>query len=176
VSDTVIGSIILATRLSEHLAHRIDYSRQQRSGFQAGVEIVDAVSYGITWHKDLWAAAFQSSYQTVETRLSRTVGYRNWVNQVTASRLLTSDLTLTLATAYAMRQNDSVQAGGVGEDVPSLSNDYDTWVSNVGLTYVLAENWTAYAYAEHLVRYSDSTSLEFTRDTIGLTLVYRYDL
>lgn len=174
-SDAVIGSVDLTSRLSETLSHRIGYSRQQRAGFQAGLELVDALNYALTWNKELWTAAFRTSYQTIETRLSGASNYRDWVNQLSATRSLSPDLTLTLATAYTLRENDTIGEGGIGEGVPMLTNNYDTWASNIGLTYVLAEHWTAYAYAEHLARFSDDPQLAFDRDTVGTTLVYRYD-
>lgn len=56
-----------------------------------------------------------------------------------------------------------------------LENDYNTWASNIGLTYLMTEHLVAYVYADRTTRYSDASELDFTRDTIGATLVYRYD-
>ena len=174
-SDAYVGSALLSSRLSQSLVHRLGLSRQQRAGFQGGLEIVNAFTYALTWHQDLWSAGFQSNYEAVDPRLSRSAGYRDWVNQVSVSRLLSPDLTATLATAYLQRQNDDVKSGDAGEGVLMLTNDYNTWVTNLGLNYVLSQYWTAYAYAEHLVRYSNNPGLEFSRDIVGVTLVYRYD-
>jgi hypothetical protein len=175
VSETVIGAISISSRLTDRLSHSIGYSRQQRAGFLAGLEVVDAINYGVSWANDLWAVGFLSSYQTVETRLSSASNYRDWVNQLSATRALSPDLTLTLATAYSVRDNDVAQTNMVEEESIMLDNDYDTWASNIGLTYRLTAHLMSYVYANHTVRYSEASELEFTRDTIGATLVYRYD-
>jgi hypothetical protein len=174
-SDSVIGSFDVVSRLTDRSEHSIGFSRRQRAGFTAGLEIVDALNYALRWANDLWSAGFLSSYQIVETRLSRTSNYRDWVNQITATRVLSPNLMLTLGTAYALRYNDTPPAGNVEEGVVMLSSDYDTWASNVGLTYHLTEHLVAYAYVDHTARISDDPELEFTRDTVGTTLVYRYD-
>jgi hypothetical protein len=187
VSDSVIGSINVSTRLTDRMAHSFGYSRRQRAGFMTGLEIVDALSYGLTWANELWSVGILSSYQTVETRLSNAANYRDWVNQLTASRALSPDLTLTLATAYSLRYNDAPQVGmtdetaeegdeeGAEEGIVMLANDYDTWASNAGLTYLLTEHLVAYTYVDHTVRTSEASEMNFTRDTVGMTLVYRHD-
>jgi hypothetical protein len=175
-SGTVIGSVDVSTKLTDRLSHSISLSRRQRAGFEVGVEAVDALSYSLRWTSDLWSVGFLSAYQRADTRLSRSSNYRDWLNQLTATRALSDDLTLMLATAYTLRYNDAARAGDIGEGVPMLTNDYDTWATNIGLTYLLTAHLSAYAYGEHLERYSDAPVLEFSRDTVGATLVYRHDL
>ena len=174
-SDAMIGSFSLVSKLTDHLSHSIGVSRSQRAGFNAGMEVVTAYNYGLNWNNDLWQFGLLSSYQVVETRLSRVSNYRDWVNQLTATRALTQDLTLMVATAYALRYNAPLQTGENGADAPLIANDYDTWASNVGLTYTMTARLTAYTYVEHLARFSDSPDLQLTRDTVGVNLVYRYD-
>jgi hypothetical protein len=175
-SDTVIGSLDLSTKLTDRLSHSIVLSRRQRAGFEVGLEVVDALSYSLRWTSDLWSAAFLSAYQKIDTRLSRASDYRDWLNQVTVTRALSEDLTAMLATAYTLRYNGDVRPGDLGENDPMITNDYDTWATNLGLTYLLTAHLSAYGYGEHLERYSDRTTLEFSRDTVGVTLVYRHDL
>jgi hypothetical protein len=177
VSDSVIGAINVSSKLSDRATHSLGYSRSQRGGFTAGLEIVDALNYGLSWGNELWSVGFLSAYEIVETRLSGESNYRDWVNQLTASRALSPDLTMTLATAYSLRHNETLQdgAGSTGEEAVMLQNDYDTWASNIGLTYLLTEHLVAYTYVDHTVRTSDASDLKFTRDTAGVTLVYRYD-
>ncbi len=175
VSDSVIGALGITSKLSDRASHSFGYSRQQRAGFLAGLEIVDAINYGLTWANDLWSVGFVSSHQSVETRLSDTSNYQDWVNQLSATRALSPDLTLTLATAYALRLNDTPQSGSTDAGGVMLENDYNTWASNIGLTYLMTEHLVAYVYADRTTRYSDASELDFTRDTIGATLVYRYD-
>ncbi len=174
-SDSVIGSFDVVSKLTDRAEHSIGYSRRQRAGFTAGLEIVDSLNYGLRWANDLWSVGFLSACQIVETRLSLASNYRDWVNQVTATRALSPNLTLTLATAYTLRYSDTPPAGNLEEDVVMLSSDYDTWASNAGLTYQLTEHLVAYTYVDHTARISDTPELAFTRDTVGTTLVYRYD-
>jgi hypothetical protein len=174
-SDSAIGSIDVSTKVTDRMSHSIGLSRRQRGGFQVGLEVVDALNYSLLWTSDLWSLGFLSSYQIADTRLSQATDYRDWLNQLTVTRALSEDLTLMLATAYTMRYNDAPRAGDLGADAPMLANDYDTWATNIGLTYLLTAHLTAYAYGEHLERYSDAAALEFDRDSAGVTLVYRND-
>lgn len=175
-SDEVVGGVGLNTRLSESLSHGISYKRSQRAGFLAGYELVDSVRYQIQWSDpESWAVGFASSYESVTPKLAAAGEYTDWMNQVNASRPLTKDLVLTLATAYIMRTNKSGGAGGIGEGELFLGNDYDTWASTVGLIQNLSKRLKLYTYAEHLERISSNPLLKGTRDTVGMTLGYYYD-
>ena len=174
-SDAVIGSFTLTSKLTDRLSQSIGASRSQRAGFQAGLEVVTAYNYGLNWNNDLWQVGFLTSYQVVETRLSLVSSYKDWVNQLTATRALTENLTLMMATAYELRYNDSLKTGDIGADDPLIANDYDTWASNVGLTYTMTAHLTVYTYVEHLARLSAAPDLQLTQDTVGVTFDYRYD-
>jgi len=175
-SDTVIGRFGLQTRLTDTLSHGISCSRQQRSGFMAGYEVVDALGYNIQWaDPESWAVGVSTAYETVKTKLANASSYSDWTGQILASRPLMQDLTLTLASAYTMRMNGQTQAGEIGADNIFLSNDYDTWASTAGLIKTLTERLKLYAYVEHLERLSPNPQLAGTRDTVGMTLGYFND-
>jgi len=175
-SDAIIGGVGLQTRLTDKLSHGIGYQRSQRAGFMAGYEITDAIRYNIQWtDAETWSIGFSSAYETVTPKLVKAAGYSDWVNQISASRPLTHSLVLTLASAYAMRMNDTPAAGELGDGDLFLSNDYDTWASTVGLIQTLTDHLKLYTYVEHLERLSSNTLLTGTRDTIGMTLGYYYD-
>lgn len=175
-SDTVIGSIRLTSRLTDRLSHTLGYEKSQRGGFEAGFEVVDSYSYSVTWNNQDWAIGFLTAYQMGEPRLSRTSNYTDWLNQFTVAKPLSEFLTLTLATAYTIRDNSATNAGDLGEGDVLLSNGYDTWASNLGLAYVISERWVANAYVEHMERTSAADELAFTRDMAGVTITYRRDL
>ena len=73
-----------------------------------------------------------------------------------------------------MRQNDPEPVGG-----PTLTiweaNNYNTWVSTLGLSWMLANNLGLTAYVEHTARTGSLPDVEFTRDAVGVTLTYQYD-
>lgn len=175
-SDVVIGGFGVQTRLSETLSHGISYQRYQRAGFIAGFEVTDSVRYNIRYaNPESWAIGFYSSYESVTPKLANAAPYSDWMNQISASRPLTRDLMLTMATAYTMRMNEVPTSGQLGEDDIFLSNDYDTWATTIGLIKTLTDRLKLYTYAEHLERLSSDELLAGTRDTVGMTLGYYYD-
>ena len=175
-SDAVIGNIGLQTRLNDTTSHGISYTRYQRAGFMSGFEVVDAIGYQIQWaDPESWVVGFATSYETVEPRLVSEAPYSDWLNQISASRPLTHDLFLTMASAYSLRMNGQVTEGDIGSDDLFLTNDYDTWASTVGLIKTLTDRLKLYVYVEHLERLSANASLAGTRDTVGLTLGYYND-
>lgn len=175
-SEAVIGQVGLQTRLTESLSHGLAYERYQRSGFQAGFELVDTVRYNIKWVDPAsWTVGFATAYERVAIRLANASDYDDWLNEVSASRPLTKDLTLTLASSYMMRMNAPAREGDLGRESVFISNDYDTWTSMAGLVQALTERLKLYAYVEHLERMSSDSRLAGTRDTVGLTLGYYND-
>ena len=174
-SDAVIGMIQVLSRLTERLSHQAGYSKSQRGGFSGGFEVVDAFNYGITWANPDLSIGFRTEYQAVEARLYRSNDYTDWFNQLTVVRPLTQYLTLTLATAYTMRDNGDAMPGDVSVDSRLLQESYDTWASNIGLAYALARHWTVNTYVEHFERFSDAEDVAFTRDMAGVTLTYARD-
>lgn len=175
-SGAMIGELGLQTRLSETISHGVSYARYQRSGFIAGVEVVDALRYTIKWvDPDSWAVGFASAYESVSPRLSLSQDYSDWMNQLTASRPLTHDLMLTMASAYIMRFNTVPQTGDLGEGDLFMSNDYDTWATTVGLIQALTQRLKLYYYVEHLERISSNPLLQGKRDIVGMSLGYYYD-
>ena len=175
-SDTIIGSLRVSSKLTDRLSHALGYEKSQRGGFEAGFEVVDSYNYSVAWNSPSWSLGLLTAYQEAEPQLSRTSKYTDWINQCTVAKSIGEYWTLTLATAYTMRDNSVVQAGDLGEGDVMVVNSYDTWASNIGLAYVIAEHWTANAFLEHLERISDADELAFTRDTAGVTIIYRRDL
>ena len=175
-SDTVIGMIRLSSRLTEHVTHDIGYEKSQRGGFSGGFEVLDSYSYGISWASPELSIGYRTAYQVVEPRLYRASDYSDWLHQVTVIKPLSQDLTLTLATAYTIRENSEPGEGEAGAGDRLVEESYDTWVSNIGLAYVLARDWTLHTYFEHLERFSDADDLAFTRDMAGISLTYARDL
>ena len=175
-SDAVIGRVGLQTRLTESLSHGISYSREQRAGFLTGFEVVDSIRYNIQWADPAsWTVGFVTAYERITTRLANASSYDDWFNQLSASRPLTRDLVLTLATSYTLRMNGQARSGELGSDSLFITNDYDTWVSTVGLVQTLTDHLKLYAYVEHLERISPEQRLAGTRDTVGMTLGYYND-
>lgn len=175
-SESIIGSILLNTKLTERLSHSLGYSRSQTANFDAGLDVIDDYHYSLSWVRDSWNIALLSSYRIYTPRLSTISDYRDWVTQVTSSRAITRTMGISTTVAYAERKNGNVQANDPYGDTPMVQNDYSTFVVNAGLNWVLSTSLTAFFYAEHLNRYSDDPSLEFSRDTVGVNLVYRHDL
>lgn len=175
-SDTVIGMIRLSSRLTERVTHDIGYDKRQRGGFSGGFEVVDAYSYGIGWASPDLSMGYRTSYQVVEPRLFNANDYSDWLHQITIVKPLNQDLTLTLATAYTIRENGQLEAGEAGAGNRMIEESYDTWASNIGLAYVLGRYWTLKAYVEHLERLSDAEDLAFTRDMAGIDLTFSRDL
>ena len=176
ISDVVIGEVGLQTRLSEFLSHGISYQRSQRAGFMAGAEVVDRIGYHVRWvDPESWAIAYRSDYESVTPKLVAARAYTDWLNQISASRPLTHDFVLVLASAYSMRMNKQPMSGEIGEGQLFLSNNYDTWTSTVGLIQTLTARLKLYYYGEHIARISSNPLLKGTRDTVGMTLGYYYD-
>lgn len=175
-SETIIGAIQLNSKLTDHLSHSLGYSRSQTANFDAGLDVIDDYHYSLSWVRDVWNIALLSSYRIYTPRLSTISDYQDWVTQLTTSRAITRTLGLNMTTAYAVRKNGNVSSNDPYGDSPMVQNDYSTWVINGGLNWVLSTSLTAFFYAEHLNRYSDDPSMEFSRDTVGVNLVYRHDI
>jgi len=176
VSDAVIGGIGIQTRLSDSVSHGISYERSQRAGFMSGFELIDAIRYQIQWaDPETWSVGFSSAYERVTPKLTASNPYTDWMNQITASRPLTRDLVLTMASAYIKRTNATQKPGDLGEGDLFLSSDYDTWATTVGLIQTLTKRLKLYTYVEHMERISSNAQLAGTRDTAGMTLGYYYD-
>lgn len=174
-SDTAIGMISLTSRLTERLSHTVGYEKSQRGGFNGGFEVMDAYGYSIAWASPTLSVGLKTAYQVVEPRIYRSNDYTDWLNQLTVMKSLSENLTLTLASAYTIRDNSKVKTGDAGEGSRLMEASYDTWANNIGLAYVLAKHWTAGAYVEHLERFSDADDVAFTRDMAGVTLTYSRD-
>lgn len=175
-SGVVIGSAGFTTRMTESLSHGFSYSRSQRAGFLAGIEVLDSVRYNIQWsNPDTWAVGFITTYEQIATQLGNASNYTDWMSQLSVSRPLAPDLLMTVATAYTMMMNDTPRAGQLGADNLFIANDYDTWGTTVGVVKSFTENLKLYLYGEHLVRLSSNAQLAGTRDTVGMTLGYYYD-
>lgn len=175
-SDTVIGMIRLSSRLTERVTHDLGYEKRQRGGFSGGFEVVDAYSYGVGWASPEFSIGYRTAYEVVEARLFNGNDYSDWLHQITVMKPLSQDLTLTLASAYTIRENNELQAGEAGAGNRMIEESYDTWVSNIGLAYVLGRYWTLNTYVEHLERFSDAEDLVFTRNMAGINLTYSRDL
>ena len=175
-SGAVIGSLGLQTRLSETLTHGISYSRSQRAGFMAGVEVIDAIRYNIqcVW-PDSWSLGYSTAYEIGTPSLAAITKYTDWMNHLSASRPLTKDLTLTMASVYTMRMNTAPAQGDIGYGDVYMNSDYDTWVTTVGFIQTLGKRLKLYTYVEHLERMSNSQLLQVSRNTVGMTLGYYYD-
>ncbi len=117
-----------------------------------------------------------STYRIYTPRLSLRSKYTDWVNQLTAARSLTRTTSLTLTTVYVVRKNGQIEAGDIGAGDRMVESDYSTWITNLGLSWAMTEHLGAFFYGEHLNRYSDDPDLEFSRDTVGVNLVYRHDI
>ncbi len=175
-SDVVIGEVGIQTRLSETLSHGLSCSRSQRAGFIAGFEVTDAVRYNIqcVWPES-WSLGFSTAYEAVTPIKAAVSDYTDWANQISASRPLTRDLVLTLASVYVMRMNATPVEGEVGYGDVYMSRDYDTWATTAGLIQTLGKRLKLYTYVEHLERISSEELLQGTRNTVGMTLGYYYD-
>ena len=174
-SDTVVGSAGINSQISKHLAHALSFSRTQSRGFQAGAEIVNLGSYQLSWNSDMLSASVATALRDVSTRLSSVPGYRDWLTQLNLSHPLTEHINLYGSTAYSVRLNGSVAAGGFGTGQPYLQDDYDTWVSTLGIGYTILPGLVLSSYVEHLNRFSSGSQLEYTQDTFEVDLAYSYD-
>lgn len=174
-SDAVIGYVSLRSMLTARTAHSIGYSRRQDSGFDAGMEVTDEYRYAITWHNDLWSWSFLTLYDQVQPQLASVSDYTDWINQMTVTRVLTRTLTGVISGAYTVRDNSQPQATDLNADQVFVSNSYDTWALNAGLTHRITDHLTAFYYVEHLSETGDQASMDFDRDTVGLTLTYQHD-
>jgi hypothetical protein len=175
-SDAIIGSIQLRSQLTDRLSHMFGYDRSQRAGFDFGVEVVDSYNYTIAWNNQNWMLSYLTAYQVVDARLSNVSDYTDWIHQLTASKPLSEYLTLTMATAYTIRDNGVLVDGDLNEGDVFVENDYDSWAGSVGLLYNISQHWDAVLYYEHFERISEAEILNYNRDTVGVTLTYNRDL
>ena len=174
-SGAVVGYASLRSMLTERTAHSIGYTRRQDSGFGAGVELSDEYRYAISWHNDEWSWSFLTSYSKVQTTLAQVSDYTDWVNQLGVTRSLTENLTAMANGAYTTRHNGPVLPNDASGNSVYVSNDYHTWAVNLGLNQQVTKHVFVYYYVEHLVEAGDVATLDFSRDTIGVTLSYQHD-
>ncbi len=174
-SDAVVGYARLDSQLAERLSHGIELNRSQIGGFDSGVELQNVARYELKWANPDLSVGFTTWYRDVEPRLTTATPYTDWSSQLNLSKPLTRLLTLHASTAYGVRDNGEATGAAPYGDDPFLADDYQTWLTTVGLTHTLAQNLTLSAYVTHTERFSDNPNLAFTRDAFQVTAVYTHD-
>jgi hypothetical protein len=174
-SDTLTGSASIDTRLAEHLSHGAVLSRSQRAGFAAGVEVANEFRYSISWGSEWLSAQAAASARQAKTELARVSDYSDWVASFHVSKPFTETITAHASTAYSLRVNGAMEAGGVDEASLYVTSDYATWVSTLGLSWWLTPRLSWTTYVEHLERFGDVGGLDFSRDAFQTGLSYAYD-
>jgi hypothetical protein len=176
VSESTIGSATLQTQLSDTLSHALRYSRSQRAGFDAGLEVVSAYQYVLNWNPGGFQVGLSTALEDVDTRLSNATDYQDWITQLAFTWPLMEFVTFHASTAYDVRRNDPPPPEALNADQPEIANDYTTWVSAVGLNFILTRHLNMTVYGERDERFGDAPEMESERYTTGVTLFYYYDL
>ena len=174
-SSTVVGSVALKTQLGKDLSHSLSYARSQKSDFQSGIDITDDYAYSIRWAGGFWSAEAGTEYSVTAPQLTTLAGYSDWITYLNLTYALTKWMTLFGNTSYDVRANGTVPVGSVGSTDPSVSSDYETWVTRIGTSFGLTKNVTFSTYGEHAARTSDSENFAYTRDTFEAMLVYTHE-
>ncbi len=181
-SEALTGSAGLKTQLSKNLSHGLNASRSQSGGFRTAVEIDTSVGYDISWASDRLAASAFARYTQADPQLTDLPGYSTMSVGGSATHPLSKRVDLLGATAYDVRHNDSSSSLSTNSAAlsslltdPTLSTDYSTWVSSVGLAFQLAKELSLSLSVEHAERFSDNDGIAFTRDTFWALLTYTHE-
>lgn len=164
----------LRTQLTKKLYHAISLKRRMTAGYSAGIDVIDEVRYSIFWAGEFFDVAASTAWRTVDPRLTEETGYKDWISQLNITIPVTDRLSLYAASAYDQRNNDPWAIGAPHENDPTITADYDTWISSAGFSYLATKRATLNGYVQHMDRTSDDPLLQMTRDTVGINLVYTY--
>lgn len=163
----------LGHEISEDKTHRLTYKRSQSEAFNGGVDVSDALAYGLLWEAGLFPGSLTTTFSSFEPQDSGRNGYSDWSTGLSLSHQLTRLLQVTLGTAYAVRINDDI-TGIVDPNTPDINSDYETWTIRLGAGMRLSKKTSFSAYAEHADRTSDNEDLAYTRDVIAATLAWTH--
>jgi hypothetical protein len=187
---TVSTAISLNTELSKQLSHLLTYSRGLRTGFESDFETHSDFDYRLQWAGDVASASFASTISSVEPSGANAIDYSDWSSSAQLRYPVAPFLTLVFSTSYDVRDNaervvvenqaveDAVDGEQAAVSAPisiEAANDYATWSSRVGTSFSLLEGLDFSVYVQHVVRISDSTDLEYERDTVSATFTYRHE-
>jgi hypothetical protein len=172
VEGGLTGYAKLTTWLLRNLVHELQYRRGLRLGFDSAFEMYDEYSYRITWQRDLMTVAGYSVLTQVYPSWDATPAYSTWTSGADASYPLTERLRLLGTTIYTRRQNEDAPPGADIDE--EWRYDYQTWLSRLGTGFAVTPSISFTTYGEHVVRWSDSDNLEFTRDTFEAFFTYRH--
>lgn len=180
-SAAVVGSAGLKTQLSKHVSHGLSVNRTQSGGFRTALEIDTSVSYTISWASEWLTAGAFATYSKNEPRLTDLPGYSAVTYGLSAKHPLTKRVDLLGSTSYDTRYSDSPSTVSTNSPVtaslledPTLTTDYSTWVSSLGLAFQLFKEVSLSLSAEHAERFSDNDSIAFTRDTFWALMTYTH--
>ncbi len=162
----------LGHQISEEKSQKLSYSRAQAEAFSGGVDINQALTYGLFWRGGLFPGAVSTALSSYDPQDSGRNGYSSWLSELTLNHQLTRLLKLSLSTSYDMRMNDA--GGAIDPDTPDISSDYETWRIRLGSRMPLSKKTSLDVYAEHVDRTSDSEDLTYTRDVIAATLTWAH--
>jgi len=177
---TMVGSLSLKTELAEGLEHSLQYSRAQSSGFNTAFEVNDKYGYHLTWKdRSGMAAGIYSEYTTSQSSDIRYGEYTDWSSGVNASYPLTQIVSLMFDSVYSIRKN-KVAPSSQPVNV-ELVNNYNTWSSKLGTTFLIYQNGSAASdqvifttYVQHIERSSDADLLNYSRDVFVATFTYSH--
>ncbi|MCX7591393.1 MAG: hypothetical protein N2255_07160, partial [Kiritimatiellae bacterium] len=168
---TATGSAMLKTYLRRDLTHWLNFTRYVEPGYTGGTYISDRFSYVLAWTPVLSQIKFSTSYTDVNAQGLES-DYEDWTTRLSIRGPLTAFSWLEGFTQYSQRWNAVPTVRRVaGRD--ELIYDYGTWTTRVGGGLALARNLDFQVWVEHTERMSESSTLNYSRDTIAAILVYQ---
>jgi len=170
---TLSGSLGLNHAISESKSQDLTYQRTQAEAFSGGVDVRDAVTYGLSWKGGLLPGGLTSQFSSFSPQDSERSGYSDWSTSLNLQHQLTRLLRLDLTTSYDMRMNEASPVSS-DPDTPDLTSDYQTWTIRLGTRMRLSKKTSFDAYAEHADRMSDNDDLAYTRDVIAANLTWTH--
>ncbi len=159
---------------SQHATAR----RSLTEAFDGGVDMTDSFGYQLRWG-GLWLPGnFTTDYLIADPQDPGRNGYRDWTSALNLSTQLTRVIPLRFRATYAMRFNEdlnraspagSEQGGAVD---PDSRNDYQTLTLSLRTGFRVSEKINCTAYVQQARRTADDPNLEYTRDSLGITLTW----
>jgi len=180
--ETVVGSLRLKTILTRELSQTMEVSRSRTAGFNSPFEIQDTASYGLEWKGEATSLRLSTALTRVDPGWKGVSSYSDWTTALDLAQPVYVGLsfldtvTLVLTSRYSVRNNGEVPEGVALEALdPEWVEEYRTWTTRLGASFpFFFQDCSFSAYAEHTERTSDSGLLDYTRDTVEVTVVYSH--
>lgn len=171
--ERLSGSVKIETQLMRNVKHSFEYDRGLTGGFDSAFNEYDTLAYRFAWSGYATKLQLYSTLREITPDGDDEEQYSDWKSGLSLSYPLTRYISTYLTSDYTVRDNADANREDEDED-DEVRYDYDTWRTRLGTSFGVTKEVNFNAYAEHIERISDASTLEYERDTVAATLTYSH--